>query len=430
MTEKNWTEILKKGSTMYHQMQSPLRLHLLALFSKESSRVFNASNLSKLTGILIKDVIACLRPMIEQEVVEELVIPGGNGYRLVDGGRGGLLEAIQGLLSENSPMVESLHAVREKFFGGMIGVDEKMKIVFELIRTVSRYDSTVLIIGEAGTGKEQVAQAIHELSSRATQPFVSVNCRLMPQDQFHHEMFGADDRDNEALSAPGFLEQAANGSLFLDEVNHLVPANQLKMLRLLTERSYIRAGGLRSQKANVRLIAASSQSLENLVHTGEFREDFFYRLNVFSINLPSLRERPEDIPVLAVDYLRKYCVDEFGDPSAKAFSEESLSLLKSYDWPGNLVELGSVVSRVAVTSRDELISTKDLEAYLPIDPVTKKINRVEVKPMTLQQVEEQHIRRMLRLTNWNIKRASEILGISRVTLYKKIKEYQINRPAA
>jgi transcriptional regulator with PAS, ATPase and Fis domain len=425
----NWKVKLGKTSPLYHQMRSPLRLHLLKLFTQEPARVFDSAHLSQRAGILIRDIMGCLAPMIAENIVEEVPIPGGRGYRLHNAGDHGLLETVNNILDDNSNIVDKYAIVRDKYFSGMIGIDEKMKIVFEMIHTIARSDATVLIIGETGTGKELVASAIHELSSRAATSFHAVNCATLPETLFEAEMFGY---EKGAFTGAygrklGRFEQADGGTLFLDELGELTIPNQVKLLRVLQDKSFQRLGGNKTIRVDVRLIAATNRLLDEMIHTGEFREDLYYRINVFPIHLPSLRERKDDIPVLATDFLQRHCQENFGDPWAKVLSDDGLAKLMTYDWPGNVRELENIITRLAFTTRDEEIGAEDVGQLL-IGHRTRT-TQTDLKSLKLEDVEQQHIKRVLRLSAWNIKKASEILGISRVTLYKKIKSYNLSKPA-
>ncbi len=239
----------------------------------------------------------------------------------------------------------------------MIGRDEKMLVVFEWIRTAAKSDISVLILGPTGSGKEVVARMIHELSRRGTNKFQAVNCAALPDTLFESEIFGyekgaftgAHDRK------PGRLELANNGTLFLDEIGDLSIIAQAKLLRVLEERRFERLGGNTSIEVNFRLISATNRPLDQFVRDSRFREDLYYRVNAFSIRLPSLRERTVDIPVLAQRFLARYCAANGLALDAKSFSKEGIDLLLQYHWPGNIRELESTVSRAALSSPGRVI---------------------------------------------------------------------------
>ncbi|RJO74271.1 MAG: sigma-54-dependent Fis family transcriptional regulator [Myxococcales bacterium] len=423
-----WEIKLGDSSPLYHQMRSPLRLHLLSTFAADPARAFDAAELSKKAGILVRDIMACLAPMVSEDIIEEVPIRSGRGYRLRNAGDGGLLPAVQRILKDNSQTVERYTIVREKYFAGMIGVDAKMKLVFEMIHTIARSDATVMIVGETGTGKELVASAIHELSPRATKAFFAVNCGTVPETLFESEMFGHEKGAfTGAVSRKlGRFELANEGTLFLDEVGELSLGNQVKLLRVLQEHNFERLGGAQSIKVDVRLIAATNRPLDEMIRTGQFREDLYYRINVFPIHLPSLRERKDDIPILATDFLQKHCHDNQGDPWAKTFTESALVRLQGHRWPGNVRELENAVTRLAFTVTGEKIGVADVERLLNANE--SEDAHADEKALKLEEVERQHIQAVLRHSRWNIKRAAELLGISRVTLYKKIRAYELQRP--
>lgn len=423
----DWEVKLGVNSPLYHHLLSPLRLQILSALAETPEQVFDPASLSLKTGALVRDIVACIEPLISEEIIESMILPQGKGYRLRHAGEGGLLSAVRHVLDLNRPMVTKLATVREKYFAGMIGVDDKMKAVFEMIRTIARTDATVLIYGETGTGKELVAQAVHELSSRQSKLFVAVNCATLPDTLFEAEMFGYEKGAFTGAYARkiGRFELAADGTLFLDEIADLTPTNQVKLLRVLQEKTFNRLGGSSTIRADVRLIAACNRPLEDLVENAEFREDLYYRINVFPIRLPSLRERKDDIPVLASDFLQRHGLQNFGDPFAKRFSDGALLRLQSHPWPGNVRELENIVTRLAYTVKGEEILPDDVERI--IHPMGTPLPRSEGRGLKLEEMEKQLIRKVLHQNGWNIKKSSEILGISRVTLYKKIKQYQIER---
>src|SRR5438128_7320824 len=248
-------------------------------------------------------------------------------------------------------------------FREMIGRDEKMLIVFEWLRTAAKSDISVLVLGPTGSGKELVARMIHELSRRAVAKFQAVNCAALPDTLFESEIFGyekgaftgAHDRK------PGRLELANEGTLFLDEIGDMSLMAQAKLLRVLEERKFERLGGHKAISVDFRLISATNRPLEQFVRDGRFREDVYYRVNAFAIRLPSLRERQVDIPVLAQRFLARYCAAQGLPLDNKSFSREALDLMMSYQWPGNIRELESTVSRAALSAPGRAIRATDIE---------------------------------------------------------------------
>src|SRR5437667_6370791 len=311
-------------------------------------------------------------------------------------------------------------------FREMIGRDEKMLIVFEWIRTAAKSDISVLILGPTGSGKEVVARMIHELSRRSAAKFQAVNCAALPDTLFESEIFGyekgaftgAHDRK------PGRLELANDGTLFLDEIGDLSIIAQAKLLRVLEERRFERLGGHKSIAVDFRLICATNRPLEQFVRDGRFREDLYYRVNAFAIRLPSLRERQVDIPVLAQRFLNRYCAAQGMPLDRKTFSPGGLELLVSYQWPGNIRELESTVSRAALSAPGRSIRASDIEFLHATIPVLQQSSD---RLPSLAEAERAHIIRVLEGVQWNKKEAARVLDISRGTLYRKILEYQLER---
>jgi DNA-binding NtrC family response regulator len=303
-----------------------------------------------------------------------------------------------------------------------------MLVVFEWIRTAAKSDISVLILGPTGSGKEVVSRMIHELSRRGTENFQAVNCAALPDTLFESEIFGyekgaftgAHDRK------PGRVELADRGTLFLDEIGDLSLVAQAKLLRVLEDRRFERLGGQRSVQVDFRLISATNRPLDQFVRDSRFREDLYYRVNAFSIRLPSLRERPVDIGVLANRFIARYCAANGLPLDAKAFSPEAIARLHAYPWPGNIRELESTVSRAALSAPGRVIRDTDIEFLHPQATVT-----VDAPPRvpTLAEAERAHIVRVLEGTAWNKKEAARLLDISRGTLYRKIVEYGLEPEA-
>jgi transcriptional regulator with PAS, ATPase and Fis domain len=305
----------------------------------------------------------------------------------------------------------------------MIGRDEKMLIVFEWIRTAAKSDISVLVLGPTGSGKELVARMIHELSRRSVAKFQAVNCAALPDTLFESEIFGyekgaftgAHDRK------PGRLELANDGTLFLDEIGDMSLIAQAKLLRVLEERRFERLGGQKSISVDFRLISATNRPLEQFVRDGRFREDLYYRVNAFAIRLPSLRERQVDIPVLAQRFLARYCAAQGLPLDSKSFSREALDLLLNYQWPGNIRELESTVSRAALSAPGRAIRASDVEFLHANLPSATPAGGDRLP--SLAETERAHIVRVLEAVQWNKKEAARVLDISRGTLYRKIVEY-------
>jgi transcriptional regulator with PAS, ATPase and Fis domain len=297
-----------------------------------------------------------------------------------------------------------------------------MLAVFEWIRTAAKSDISVLILGPTGSGKEVVARMIHELSRRGRENFQAVNCAALPDTLFESEIFGyekgaftgAHDRK------PGRIELADRGTLFLDEIGDLSLVAQAKLLRVLEDRRFERLGGQKSLQVDFRLISATNRPLEQFVRDARFREDLYYRVNAFAIRLPSLRERPVDIPVLAARFIARYCAANGMPLDAKTFAPEAVALLQTYPWPGNIRELESTVSRAALSSPGRVIRDIDIEF---LHATTTPASHASPRMPTLAQAERTHVLRVLEAVGWNKKEAARVLEISRGTLYRKILEY-------
>jgi DNA-binding NtrC family response regulator len=287
----------------------------------------------------------------------------------------------------------------------------------------------VLILGPTGSGKEVVARMIHELSRRARSRFQAVNCAALPDTLFESEIFGfekgaftgAHDRK------PGRLELANEGTLFLDEIGDMSLISQAKLLRVLEERRFERLGGQKSIAVDFRLISATNRPLEQFVRDGRFREDLYYRVNAFAIRLPSLRERQVDIPVLAQRLLARYCAAQGLPAEGKIFTREALDRLVGYQWPGNIRELESTVSRAALSAPGRAIRAQDIDfLHAPLAAPQPSPERLP----SLAEAERAHISRVLEAVQWNKKEAARVLEISRGTLYRKIAEYALEEGGA
>jgi transcriptional regulator with PAS, ATPase and Fis domain len=303
-----------------------------------------------------------------------------------------------------------------------------MLIVFEWIRTAAKSGISVLTLGPTGSGKEVVARMIHELSARSRENFQAVNCAALPDTLFESEIFGYEKGafTGAVDRKPGRVELADRGTLFLDEVGDLSLVAQAKLLRVLEDRRFERLGGQKSIEVDFRLISATNRPLDEFVRDNRFREDLYYRVNAFSIRLPSLRERPVDIPVLANRFVARYCAANGLPLDAKVFADEAVSRLISYHWPGNIRELESTVSRAALSSPGRVIREGDIEFLHAHTPVTPSADARPKLP-TLRDAERTHIQRVLEAVAWNKKEAARVLEISRGTLYRKILEYQLEQ---
>ena len=410
-------------------LSSPLRLALIAILRGQARASFELDALSRKTGRLRVDVQKCLEPLADLGLVEVLLaaVPDARRYRY----RPGIPEveaAITEVLDQQTHHLQRAEAAGVKYFEGMIGTDEKMLVVFEMIHTVAKSDISALILGATGTGKELVAHAIHDLSPRSKAQFHAINCASLPESLFEAELFGY---EKGAFTSAhrrkiGRLELADGGTLFLDEIGELGLPMQVKLLRVLETRTFERIGGTQTLTTNFRLICATNRNLEEMVAAGSFREDLYYRINVFPVRLPSLRERPVDIPILGREFLRKFCLDNGLEPDSRSLADAAVADLVRYEWPGNIRELENVIQRAAVMAGDRPITPADLKLLIGRNsPVVAAQDREAIRP--LRDVERDHVSRALHQMGWNIKAASEALGISRVTLYKKIRDFGLQR---
>jgi transcriptional regulator with PAS, ATPase and Fis domain len=333
----------------------------------------------------------------------------------------GKLTNTQALRRENILLRKALKHQYE--FKDMVSKSPKMEAVFQLARTAAKSSSTVLILGESGTGKDLLARAIHAESPRRDGPFVGVSCVALTETLLESELFGYEKGafTGAAGGARGKFELAAGGTLFLDEIGDISLKLQLDLLRVLDAREFRRVGGTQLIKVDARIIAATNRELKKLVESGTFREDLYYRLNVIPVTLLPLRDRKEDIPLLAEHFLAQFST-EMQKP-LEALSTEALEILMAHGWPGNVRELRNVLERGAVLARGPIITPLELE-LAQSDVVPSPPGPAEPAD-SLKDVERKHIISILKQHHWNITRSAKALGIDRVTLYNKMKRYQI-----
>src|SRR5438045_3974180 len=396
-------------------VQSPLRAGLLRYLSARPEESFDVESLMQTFGRLRLDVENCVRELVDFGVARAVA---GTPERFMAERPTdeALIEQLDLFLERRAAVSTEDQSQSVQRFREMIGRDEKMLIVFEWIRTAAKSDISVLILGPTGSGKEVVARMIHELSRRSSAKFQAVNCAALPDTLFESEIFGyekgaftgAHDRK------PGRLELANDGTLFLDEIGDLSIIAQAKLLRVLEERRFERLGGSKSIAVDFRLISATNRPLEQFVRDGRFREDLYYRVNAFAIRLPSLRERQVDIPVLAQRFLARYRAAQGLPLDSQRFAREALDTLISYQWPGNIRELESTVSRAALSAPGRAIRAQDIEfLHAQTAPVSVSGDHLP----SLAEAERAHTVRVLEATTWNKKEAARVLDVSRGTLY-------------
>jgi len=324
---------------------------------------------------------------------------------------------MQTLMVENLNLKTQLETKRE--YRLIVGDSQAMKDVCDTIEQVADSQSTVLIYGETGTGKELVARAIHYNSPRKNKPFISVNCGAMPEGLIENELFGHERGSYTGATGQqeGKFERADGGAIFLDEIGELTTTAQVKLLRVLQEGEFERIGGKTTLHVDVRIVAATNSDLEELVEAGKFREDLFYRINVVDIQLPPLRARREDIHILAHHFLSKYSKVE--EKNITGLSEKAMSALMAYSWPGNVRELENVIQRAIVLTKDDVINADVLPKRLikngaPTGSVTIPLG------IPVSEVENLIITKTLEITKGNKDLTAQILGLSRRTIYRKL----------
>jgi DNA-binding NtrC family response regulator len=311
-------------------------------------------------------------------------------------------------------------------FGPMIGNSLEMRKIYHIIEQAAPTDASVLISGESGTGKELVAQTIHRLSPRADAPYVPINCAAIPETLLESELFG---HEKGAFTGamerrPGCCELANHGTVFLDEIAEMTPQTQVKLLRVLQERSFRRLGGRTEQAVDIRVIAATNADPPEAVQRGRLREDLFYRLNVFAIRLPPLRDRKEDLPLLIQSFIGEF--NARNNRTVAAVDERAMRILERYSWPGNVRELRNVMERATIVAEGRFIEAKDLPTLVDSGHSGQPGTGLQAGT-TVEEAERQLIQLTLQHTNDNKTRAAELLGISLKTLHNKLNRLKIKK---
>ncbi len=337
------------------------------------------------------------------------------------------------LEEENRSLKEQLTGSQRAIFCNLVGKNEKMLKIYNLIEAVSGTRATVLIHGESGTGKRLIAHAIHNCNpEERVKPFVEVSCGALTETLLESELFGhvkgaftGAIRDN-----VGRFERANGGTIFLDEIDAFSPALQVKLLRVIQEGEFERVGDTRTVKVDVRIIAATNQDLGALIAQGRFRQDLYYRLNIISIEIPPLRDRLDDIPLLVEDFVKKH--SSHTKKKVEKASDEAISLLMSYGWPGNVRELENVIERAVILSKNSHILAEDLPEFLQKlvkKPAGAGDNGALRLKDALKMPEKDLLLKALETSEWNKKEAARVLGINRTTLYKKMHKYGLLKKA-
>ena len=303
----------------------------------------------------------------------------------------------------------------------IVGTSPQLRQVLKMVASVAKTDSTVMIRGESGTGKELIARAIHSNSLRRYAPIISINCGAFTETLLESELFGHEKGSFTGADRlrVGKIERANKGTIFFDEIGNISVKMQMDLLRVLETKHFARLGSDKSIDVDFRVISATNRDLEKAVHEGHFREDLYFRLNVVTIDIPPLRERKQDIPLLARYFFNRY--SQSMTKPIKDISTEAMEVIVNYEWPGNIRELRNVIERAIVVCEGEKITPDDLS--FPFKGRAKQI----VSDNSLDAIEHEHIERVLNRTGWQISQAADILKIDRTTLYNKIKKYNLNK---
>lgn len=327
------------------------------------------------------------------------------------------------LLEENVRLKKQLCASKKECFSGIFGEDEKMRKIYNLIEAVSNTRATVLINGESGTGKRLIAHAIHKCNeAERNKPFVEVSCGALTESLLESELFGhvKGAFTGAIKDRTGRFELANNGTIFLDEIDAFPPALQVKLLRVLQDGEFERVGDSKTIKVDIRIIAATNQNLEELIAQGKFRKDLYYRLNIINIEVPPLRNRKNDIPILVKEFIRKHSRHK---KNPQKISDEALLKLRKYGWPGNARELENIIERAMVLNNGDVINVIDLPDALHKPETTEPDNGKLHLKEALKNPEKDLIKKALDSAKWNRNQAAKILDINRTTLYKKMQKY-------
>jgi len=351
-----------------------------------------------------------------------------------------VLIVVERALEKKSLIFENIYLRKEleaKYgFDNIIGNSPKMQVVYRLIRKVAPTDSTVLIRGESGTGKELIARAIHFNSPRNRKPFVPVDCGVLAQELLESELFGhvKGSFTGAIVTKPGMFEVADGGSIFLDEIGDTSPNFQSKLLRVLQEREFTPVGGVKPKKVDLRFIVATNKDLERLVEDKQLREDLFYRLNVISITIPPLRERKDDIPLLAYHFLTKYTREI--NKNIRSISVDAMNMLTGYSWPGNVRQLENVIERAIVLAEKDIITTEQLpfavtaeiahpETPIPKDSTQLKQIKKRMRESAVGSIEKSFLLDALIRNDWNITKSAKDVGMQRSNFQALMRKYNI-----
>lgn len=410
------------------------RQALTMLAGKEYDLVFLDIKMPDMGGLEVLDHITANNPysmviMITAygsvETAVEAMKRGANDYLMKPFEPEQLALLVEKLLQQKKIIDENIllreHVAVKMRYENLVGASSCMQQLFDLIEKVAKVDSPVLLHGETGTGKELVAKALHSKSERRYGPFIPINCGAFTESLLESELFGHESGafTGATRAKKGRLEMAEGGTLFLDEIGEIPLKMQVDLLRVLEEKKFHRVGGSKEITVDFRLICATHRNLPKEIERGVFRQDFYFRLNVIEIEVPPLRERRDDVPALA-----HYFLDRFRRETNKpvvGIQQQALDLLQSYEWPGNVRELENALERAVVLARGRQLTREDFAFIF-------RSGAGQALPHALQDMEKQHIQRILQMCGWNISRAAGMLEINRTTLHNKIKKYDL-RPS-
>ncbi len=445
--ESNYLTVMEAllGEAGYEVLTAPSALEALKIAgASDLDLILTDMKMPKMSGIELLDEVRRLYPdlpviiMTAYGTVEKAVMAmkkGAFDYILKPFKNEEILVTIAKALEHRHLILKNrlLNQELDKKYGfpNIVGESQVMQDILALVKRVAPSRATVLVSGESGTGKELIARAIHQCSTRASKSFISVNCAALTETLLESELFGHERGafTNAVAMRKGRFELADTGTLFMDEVAEMSQALQVKLLRVLQEMEFERVGGNRTIKVDVRVVAASNRDLKEEVETGRFREDLFYRLNVVHLHLPPLRQRQEDIPMLAAHFINKYVQENLRGKTR--ITPEALKILVQYAWPGNVRELENVMERAVILCSNNVISPHDLPAELAPDPTESKLDIDRFIPLAtplpeaLEAIEEQMIRRALEKSGQIQVRAAELLGITKSLLQYKLKKYHL-----
>lgn len=443
-----------KGSVLLIDDEQQLRQLLSRIIRLEGFAVTEAPGLAAARKILQKetpDIILC-----------DVKLPDGNGVDMVKEVKahypgteiilltayGNIPDGVQAMRygafdyitkgDDNDRIIPLLHRALDKLqlarkveslqqkisgqysFESILGSAPAIREAITLAKKVAATDATVLLLGETGTGKEIFAQAIHYAGSRNTKPFVAVNCSALSKELLENELFGhvAGAFTGAAKDKKGLFEEADEGTIFLDEIGEMSPELQAKLLRVLESGEFIKVGDTKTGKVNVRVIAATNRDLQKEIAAGQFRSDLYYRLSVFRVALPPLRERKEDIPVLAGHFAALFAAKT--NKPVPVLQKSYLDALQQYPWPGNIRELKNIIERSVILNEDGKLGENDLPVEILVGPASAPSDIFD-----LAGLEKSHIQKVLKHTNGNKTEAAKLLGIGLTTLYRKIEEYRL-----